>query len=167
MRVLQAYAWPGNVRQLENLAQRLAMAGETGPIDVADLPADLLHLHPSTVLREHSATRRSTTPDLLYDRLKRGADFWTAVHGPYEEHEITRADLRAVIERGLQECRGNYRLMTKMFNLPTSDYHRLMNFLRKERVLLPFRQYRVASAADPRAELPDPQVQRRRPADDD
>ncbi|MBM3809385.1 MAG: sigma-54-dependent Fis family transcriptional regulator [Acidimicrobiia bacterium] len=42
MRRLMAYAWPGNVRQLENAMERaLAMSGGRTQIEVGDLPADL------------------------------------------------------------------------------------------------------------------------------
>ena len=42
MRRLMAYAWPGNVRQLENAIERaLAIIGSRTQIEVADLPADL------------------------------------------------------------------------------------------------------------------------------
>ena len=42
MRRLMSYAWPGNVRQLENAVERaLAMIGSRTQIEVTDLPADL------------------------------------------------------------------------------------------------------------------------------
>jgi DNA-binding NtrC family response regulator len=42
MRRLMAYAWPGNVRQLENAVERaIAMSGGRNQIDIGDLPADL------------------------------------------------------------------------------------------------------------------------------
>jgi transcriptional regulator with PAS, ATPase and Fis domain len=42
MRRLMAYAWPGNVRQLENAIERaIAMGGSRTQIEVSDLPADL------------------------------------------------------------------------------------------------------------------------------
>ena len=42
MRRLMSYAWPGNVRQLENAIERaLAMLGNRTQIEVIDLPADL------------------------------------------------------------------------------------------------------------------------------
>jgi DNA-binding NtrC family response regulator len=42
MRRLMAYAWPGNVRQLENAIERaIAMSGVRPQIEVGDLPADL------------------------------------------------------------------------------------------------------------------------------
>jgi transcriptional regulator with PAS, ATPase and Fis domain len=42
MRRLMAYAWPGNVRQLENAVERaIAMLGARMQIEVADLPPDV------------------------------------------------------------------------------------------------------------------------------
>ena len=40
--VLHAYPWPGNMRELINLCERLAVMTETEIVDVADLPADIL-----------------------------------------------------------------------------------------------------------------------------
>ena len=42
MRRLMAYAWPGNVRQLENVLERaVALSGGRPQIELADLPADV------------------------------------------------------------------------------------------------------------------------------
>ena len=42
MRRLMAYAWPGNVRQLENVLERaVALSGGRPQIEQADLPADV------------------------------------------------------------------------------------------------------------------------------
>ena len=42
MRRLMAYAWPGNVRQLENALERaVALSGGRDQIEVADLPPDI------------------------------------------------------------------------------------------------------------------------------
>ncbi len=42
MRTLMAYAWPGNVRQLENVLERaVALSGGRPQIEQADLPADV------------------------------------------------------------------------------------------------------------------------------
>ena len=44
MRRMMAYAWPGNVRQLENAVERaLALDRERTQIDLADLPPELQH----------------------------------------------------------------------------------------------------------------------------
>jgi DNA-binding NtrC family response regulator len=42
MRTLMAYAWPGNVRQLENVLERaVALSGGRPQIEIADLPPDV------------------------------------------------------------------------------------------------------------------------------
>jgi DNA-binding NtrC family response regulator len=38
MRALKRHAWPGNIRELENLVERLVIMRATGPITAADLP---------------------------------------------------------------------------------------------------------------------------------
>ncbi|MDA1184368.1 MAG: sigma-54 dependent transcriptional regulator [Acidobacteria bacterium] len=49
MRVLMAYQWPGNVRQLENAIERaVALGGGREEIDVADLPPELLTEQPTS-----------------------------------------------------------------------------------------------------------------------
>jgi DNA-binding NtrC family response regulator len=49
MRRLMAYAWPGNVRQLENAIERaIAMSGSRTQVDVGDLPADVQGTSAST-----------------------------------------------------------------------------------------------------------------------
>jgi two-component system response regulator PilR (NtrC family) len=49
MRALMAYAWPGNVRQLENAVERsVALGGGRNEIDIADLPPEVQAM-PQTV----------------------------------------------------------------------------------------------------------------------
>lgn len=86
--------------------------------------------------------RRRTVAHDLYKRIRRGESFWTCVYPLYMRREITRADVRAIVQKGLQEARGNYRLVTKLFNLPPGDYKRFLNFLRKHDCEVPFHEYR-------------------------
>jgi DNA-binding NtrC family response regulator len=50
------YDWPGNVRQLENLIERLAILARTAEIDLADLPDELRGLAAEPRLAAHPAT---------------------------------------------------------------------------------------------------------------
>ncbi len=42
LQALQAYAWPGNVRQLEWAMERAVVLGETDQVDLRDLPPEIL-----------------------------------------------------------------------------------------------------------------------------
>jgi DNA-binding NtrC family response regulator len=54
MAVLEAYDWPGNIRELENLIERLAVLRSNERwIDVKDLPFDLLFNDESTNKQKH------------------------------------------------------------------------------------------------------------------
>jgi DNA-binding NtrC family response regulator len=47
MRRLMSYAWPGNVRQLENATERaMAFGGSRGQIEAADLPPEVAGAEP-------------------------------------------------------------------------------------------------------------------------
>jgi hypothetical protein len=59
---------------------------------------------------------------------------------------LTRADVRAVVQRGLDQTQGSYRGLLKTFNLPDEDYKRLLSFLRQHDCHLPFRRFRRATA---------------------
>jgi hypothetical protein len=86
--------------------------------------------------------RRRSTADVLHEHLTRGASFWTVVYEPFMKRDLTRADLKALVELGLRTSGGNYRVLTRLFNMSASDYKRFLNFLRKHECLLPFRNYR-------------------------
>ena len=46
MEVLLSYSWPGNIRELENLLERLAVLSEGTEIRLEDLPEDIRHPSP-------------------------------------------------------------------------------------------------------------------------
>ena len=76
-----------------------------------------------------------------------GADFWDVVQKPFRAHEVTRAELAALIDRGLQETRGSYRALVKLFNLPPSDYKRFHAFLYQQNCNLPVGPYRSGTVS--------------------
>jgi len=45
--------------------------------------------------------------------------------------ELTRADLRAIVRRGLAQTCGNYKIVVDLFNMPQGDYRRFSSFLLK------------------------------------
>jgi len=141
MDALTAYRWPGNVRELENVVERLVVTAKSETVTIADLPAEIRAYTGAQpkVMRE----RRKTIADDLYRRVvHEGESFWTAVYPLYMQREITKTNVREVVRRGLNDARGNYKIVARMFNLDADDYKRFLNFLRKHDCQLPFKEFR-------------------------
>jgi transcriptional regulator with GAF, ATPase, and Fis domain len=136
-----AFRWPGNVRQLENAIHRLVITSPNDVIGLEDMPPEIAR-ETLTLPVAPPHDRRQAVTDALRHHISIGASFWDAVYGPYMSRDLTRADLRNLVEQGLERSRGNYRVLTRMFNIPPKDYRRFLNFLRKQQCLLPFRDYR-------------------------
>jgi DNA-binding NtrC family response regulator len=148
---LAAAAWPGNVRQLRNVAERLIVRARGRVITVDDLPREILSMDPGP--SEAAATR--SRAEVLFERIvHEGETFWTAAYEPFMARDITRDDLRAIIRRGLELTRGNYKSVAQLFNLPQSDYKRLLNFLRKHQCQLPIQDFRSLPVQLPSSQPP-------------
>jgi transcriptional regulator with PAS, ATPase and Fis domain len=138
---LTEYSWPGNVRELQNVLERLVVVGRGAVVQLADLPAELR-------ANRRVATAPVMAPSVdvvedLYCRLTRQREsFWTTVYPLYMQREITRAHVRDVVRKGLEEARGNYKIMVELFNMEAGDYKKFLNFLRKHQCQLPFKTYR-------------------------
>jgi len=63
--------------------------------------------------------------------------------------DLTRTDLRKIIQMGLEATNGNYRSLVQLFNMPSEDYKRFLSFLRKHDCHLPFQRFRAAPARLP------------------
>jgi len=141
MKALCAHSWPGNVRELENVIERLVVNAKGPQIVPEDLPPDIRAQ--DAISFRPRRERRRTVADDLYKRLtENGESFWTSVYPLFMEREITRANVREVVRKGLEEARGNYKIVARIFNMDTRDYKRFLNFLRKHDCQIPFKEYR-------------------------
>ncbi len=138
---LVEYNWPGNVRELENVVERLVVTGRNEVITAEDLPVELRAQQ--TVMVRPKRERRRTVADDLYRRVVEGHEsFWNVVYPLYMQREITRSNVRDLVRKGLEEARGNYKIVTRLFNMDIRDYKKFLNFLRKHDCQLPFKEYR-------------------------
>ena len=156
--------WPGNVRQLRNVVERLIVRGRGGVVRLADLPVttqgagrDLAPVHPPVALPgavglPGRAAMRPSTAQLLERMLNQRESFWSAAHLSFMARDLTRDDLRELIAAGLQRTRGNYKMLLTLFNMEPIDYKRYLNFLRKHQCHLPFQNFRVSEAIRPASE---------------
>ena len=141
MAALSAYPWPGNVRQVENVIERLVVTGRHELVQLADLPPEFrTPLQRST--RPQKERRRTVADDLFTKLVEERESFWTAVYPLFMNREITKGNMRDLIHRGLAESRGNYKIVLRLFNMEPTDYKRFLNFLRKHDCQLSFKEYR-------------------------
>lgn len=150
MDVLTGYRWPGNIRELKNVVERIVLKTKGPIVEPADLPSDLIHLAALAALTPAAEPARpcsTATAEELLDRMKKGAEsFWSVVYPTFMARDLTRNDLRKLIELGLENTNGNYRLVVQLFNMPGEDYKRFLSFLRKHDCHLPFQRFRTVPA---------------------
>ncbi len=140
-RMMVDYAWPGNVRELENVVERLVVTGRHELIRVDDLPLEV-KAQRGVGIRPRRERRRTVADDLYRRMIDNKESFWQVVYPLYMEREITKQNMRDLIRKGLEESRGNYKIVCRLFNMEQADYKRFLNFLRKHDCQLPFKEFR-------------------------
>jgi len=145
MAALVSFEWPGNVRQLKNVAERLIVRAQHSIITLADLPPELTaRLRPSAAVLVSGAEQRLAI-EAVFDRMvKHRESFWSAVYPAFMIRDITRNDLRFIVRRGLQETAGSYKMLVELLNMKPTDYKRFLNFLHKHECHVPFERFRSA-----------------------
>lgn len=141
MELLTSYPWPGNARELRNVIERLTVSAHVETVMPEHLPLEI-QTHQSASRKPRSERRRTVADGLLQCLVEERKSFWIAVYPLFMRREITRNDVRELVRKGLEEARGNYKLVARIFNLEPRDYKRFLNFLRKHDCQVPFREYR-------------------------
>ena len=159
MAALVAYRWPGNVRELKNVIERLVLKAVGRPVIARDLPAEVVRGDAASTLarlgREASLepVAASRADELAALMVNSGESFWSAVFPAFKSRDLTRADLRRIVQLGLESTNGNYRLLVRLFNMPNEDYKRFLSFLRKHDCHLPFQRFRTGRSDEHAREL--------------
>ncbi len=128
MALLHGYSWPGNVRELKSMVETGFHLSDGETIE----PVHFLEALEGASRREQLRNIPLATVGLdSYARLVRGeGDFWDLVRRPFMNRELSRADVRQVITRGLAETRGSYKRLLQLFGIAAKDYLKFMDFLR-------------------------------------
>jgi len=130
--------WPGNVRQLRNVAERLVVRARAGVIRPSDLPREILSIGAAAP----GITGAAPATAVMFKRMVQdGETFWRVVYEPFMSRDITRDDVRALIRQALELSRGNYKSLAQLFNV-APEYKRLLNFLRKYECYIPMEEFR-------------------------
>ena len=122
LQLLEGYPWPGNIRELYNIvATGYAMA-------------DGIEIQPHDF--ESMLGRSNHTLDDLTDemvkQLQNGGpgSFWTLVHEPFLNRDLSRKEVRGIIKRGLSMAGHSYREALPIWGVAEGDYQKFMDFLR-------------------------------------
>jgi transcriptional regulator with PAS, ATPase and Fis domain len=153
---LVRYDWPGNIRELRNIVERLVTRVDADVIELDHLPSEVCAGPTRDEQLQGSDNYALSNPvrvAALLDRMrKQGESFWTTAYAAFMSREITRNDLRYIIATGLEETHGSYRLLLGLYNMAPEDYKRLLGFLSQHECHVPFRPFRMARAQMPSAE---------------
>ena len=124
------------------MIERLVVTGRArGRSGAEDLPPEIRERRGVGCGRGGSGGARS--PTISTSAWSRSSEsFWTSVYPLYMQREITRGNVRELVRKGLEEARGNYKIVARLFNMEPRDYKRFLNFLRKHDCQLPFKEYR-------------------------
>jgi transcriptional regulator with GAF, ATPase, and Fis domain len=149
MSALINYRWPGNIRELKNVVERIVLKAAGRAVTVSDLPPEIVNARPVVAISSsRSEPVDPTLPangradELAALMIKQGESFWSAVYPMFMSRDLTRVDLRRIVQIGLETTNGNYRLLVQLFNMQTDDYKRFLAFLRKHDCHLPFQKFR-------------------------
>lgn len=136
--VLGRYAWPGNVRELRSLVDTGYFVCEGVTIEAEHFGEALegaacgeeLRAVPCVTPAGGVRAGGAAGADPYARMLAGEGSFWELVHAPYMERELSRAEVRLVVERGLVATRGSYKRVLGLFGVAEGDYLKFMDFLR-------------------------------------
>ncbi|HTJ47721.1 MAG TPA: sigma 54-interacting transcriptional regulator, partial [Kofleriaceae bacterium] len=110
---LQAYSWPGNIRELRNVIERAVLLGGAGPIVPKHLPLEKMRVTFSTAL---APLREAPVPP----RPRPAQDLTEATPPPTvlrRGQALAPDEERARIEEALQACGGNQTRAAQMLGI--------------------------------------------------
>jgi anaerobic nitric oxide reductase transcription regulator len=133
--LLLAYSWPGNVREVRNVAERLATREHDGTVMPDMLPREILEgarrpaARPSLLASVPPAECHPEVDAAWREMVVKGRSFWAVVHPRFMDRELTKADVREILRRALEQNEGSYRKVLAFFHMPAGDYKRFLAFL--------------------------------------
>jgi len=148
LNLLVAYQWPGNIRELKNVVERVVLKTTGAVVETADLPADVLRRALAACVEQSPiagvAGLHHVRVDALMERLLGLREsFWTSVYASFMTRDITRDDVRFVVRTGLERTHGSYRALLDLFNMSGDDYKRFLGFLKQHDCHIPFQGFRA------------------------
>jgi transcriptional regulator with PAS, ATPase and Fis domain len=119
------YQWPGNIRELFSVMKRAGILGDS-PVTGGQIKA---------LIRKDGGQASCSQEEIrsisIWERLQAGRDFWEVLGEPFLNRELTREQMKNIVDQAFVQARGKYINTLKTFNLPPAHYRRFMKFLHK------------------------------------
>jgi transcriptional regulator with PAS, ATPase and Fis domain len=128
---LNDYEWPGNVRELISVLKRIGIhADDSLPIS-SHVVKEFIHYNALNGLNTKKADRSQN----IIKNIEHGESFWDAASTPFRNRDISRDELKSIINHFLIKCGGKYSRVLKRLNIPDSDYKKFINFIRVHKIM--------------------------------
>lgn len=139
--LLSSHKWPGNIRELKSIVTIGYSLSDGEFIEPCDFEGQLERSCSTAPEISGIAVGRDVSPGSAaaipadgtdpYVRMVDGKEcFWDAVYAPFMDRDLNRTQVRQLLQRGLAETTGSYTKLASLFNVPTDQYHKFMDFLR-------------------------------------
>ncbi len=158
---LTRYAWPGNIRELKNVVERLVLGTDDGIVEPRHLPFEIVASEMAPPPAAPVISHRARIEALLERMLTYRESFWTVVYPAFMARDITRDDLRYIVSAGLERTRGNCDRLLELFNVDIDDGERFLGFLKRHQCDTPLEAVRTDGSGRQRG-LTGPRPRRRR-----
>ena len=106
LRALEAYAWPGNIRELQNVIERSVVMSESSSIRAEDLPVEVLHQKPSRPILLDTPSAKTSLPTMSVAR----------------KTQTRKEQERARLTDALERCNGNKAEAARSLGMPRSTF---------------------------------------------
>ena len=139
--LLANHKWPGNIRELKSIVTigySLSDGEYIGPCDfegqlerACSTAPEISGVPVTTGSPDGTEPAAATGGADPYVRMLDGKEcFWDAVYAPFMDRDLNRNQVRELLQRGLTKTSGSYTKLASLFNVPTDQYHKFMDFLR-------------------------------------
>ena len=111
LQALQAYAWPGNIRELQNAIERAVVLSPEPTITLADLPTEVRYAHPLSIGSENDEAQQVTIDEIC------------------PMAEAIDAYQRALVRKALEVANDSQTEAAKLLGVPQPSLSRMMRRL--------------------------------------
>lgn len=125
LEMLGAYSWPGNIRELRAIVTMGYSLADGEVIEPSHFAGELGRL---------DEPPRDTSIDLYVEMVDGAKSYWDVVYPAFMDREISRGQVRAIIQKGLASSNGSYQKLVALFKMPSNDYQKFMDHLRHHRL---------------------------------